>query len=170
MKSDWQCSHCFKTYNFEEWRNLKTVWIDENQRQYGKTMACTCGKLFHVDKWKLRTRHKLGYIVSTVHLELAHPSNMNFSTLDEETMWYETMIFTADKAGKTLNFQVRYPDQKSAIEGHILTYKMLPRIAEKPEDFPQDEIKIFLDVLDRDEYQEEKEEFQNTIFRKEKKV
>ena len=119
---------------------LEARWVDEKNHDLGKTPTCFCGKRFLQERWQLKTEHPSGYEVSTVHLELAHQSNMDLSS--DETMWYETMI--VDKEGKFLEFQARYHDKKEATQGHELTLKLLPKIIENPEKYPSDIISTFL--------------------------
>ena len=99
--SKWQCSHCFQIYSFDDWMKLKTEWVDQKQKhKYGKRAICKCGKPFHKDKWNMTTDCD-GYRVSTVHLELAHPSNiLTDGSEEEKNMWYETMIFDERKKKK----------------------------------------------------------------------
>jgi hypothetical protein len=131
--SKWQCSHCFKIYSFEDFRNLDYQWVDdtndETRKKYGKQAVCICGKSFHKGNWKKRTE-LLDHVVSTVHLELDH----NFDGGDP--LWYETMIFKDN--GDSLGFQVRYHTKDEAIEGHEITLKLLPKIIENPKKYPTD--------------------------------
>ena len=140
----WQCSNCLRTYTFEEIMRLEDQWVDETRRGYGKAMICRCGKKFMQDKWQLKTEHPTGYTVSTVHLELAHPSNLDTS---DEIMWYQTMI--KDKNGGFLPFQARYHYMKSAIDGHKLALELLPKILESPEKYPTDLISQILNKVER---------------------
>lgn len=129
-----QCSHCLQKYTFEEYLRLEKQSIDNLRQNVEKTMICKCGKPFLVDKWHLKTKTPSNHTVSTVHLEIAHKSNIDLSS--EQTMWYETVII--DKNGDRLDFQARYQDKQAAQEGHELTVKLLPRILESPEKFPTD--------------------------------
>jgi len=108
-ENKWQCSNCFKKYTFEEFIKLKNEYISED-KSYGKASICTCGKMFHRDKWKIVTKVEKGfwfkktYAVSTIHLELNHFG-----------FWYETMVF--DKKHNSL-FSERYKTKEEAEKRH----------------------------------------------------
>ena len=82
--SNWQCSNCFKDYSFEEFRDLpstKAVESDTDPKlQHGFTAVCVCGKAFGRDKWQLKTEAK-GYLISTIHLELATARTLSEATI-----------------------------------------------------------------------------------------
>jgi len=130
----WQCSKCLRTYPFEQYVKLESKWVNEEMKDLGRELICTCGKPFLSDKWNLKTTDSSGYTVSTAHLEMAHQSNLDFSS--DQIMWYETMIY--DKNMKFLDFQARYRYKKAATEGHELAVKLLPKIIESPEKYPTD--------------------------------
>ena len=140
-----QCSNCLRTYTSEEFMRLESQWADKSNREYGKEGVCLCGKKFFQDKWQKRTNHPSGYIVSTVHLEAAYPSDQ--ITSSEKIMWYQTMIM--DKKGGFFLFLSRYHYMKSAIDGHRKTLGLLPKIIENPEKYPTDTVSAFLNTLEK---------------------
>ncbi len=146
--SDWQCSHCFQIYNFDDFMKLKYEWVDPKQKQkYGKRAVCKCGKPFHKDKWQMKTEIE-GYTVSTVHLELCNQNMSDFS--DDRKMWYETMIHDSKpkiKDEEWLSFQARYETKTEAIKGHELACKLLPKIILHPEKYPQGIIDVFIQAI-----------------------
>ncbi|HKZ42586.1 MAG TPA: hypothetical protein VJ044_16605 [Candidatus Hodarchaeales archaeon] len=138
--SMFQCSHCFKIYSFNDWIKLKTKWIDKKNKQYGKTTICLCGQPFHLGQWHLKTE-KDGYLISTIHLEIAHFDNVDFH--NEEKMWYETMICKMDTKVWS-SFQARYPDRTKAEQGHALAVKNLQYLITDSDKYPKDIITQFL--------------------------
>ena len=52
--SQWQCSNCKKTYTFTQYMGLSAVYANPDEpEKYGNVPVCTCGKRFHLDKWRL---------------------------------------------------------------------------------------------------------------------
>ena len=142
----WQCSNCFQVYSFEEYLKLESKWINENDKNQGKTLVCKCGNSFLKDNWELKTKDSSGHVILTKHLELGHQSNM--TTNKEEIMWYETSIMRP--GGDFLSFQARYTDKTEAIQGHELTVRLLPKIIENPERYPSNMVAQLLDKIKKD--------------------
>ena len=124
MMSEWQCSSCYKTYIFDEYLKLNKVKMKDDDsdpiNNYGYTPVCTCGKVFHKDKWKL-SKEIGDYWISTVHLELNHAHK------EGEELYYETMIFEKEATKKSSfsdrifredHYQERYRSKQDAINGH----------------------------------------------------
>ena len=130
MESEWECSHCGERYNFSQFINLKTEWINPSRTEYGKRAICSnCGKSFHKNIWK--KSKKIWWFpniftcwmyptlkVSTVHLEMNHFG-----------YWYETMLFPKKKWCSYLDFEVyeqrRYKTRNEASEGHNDTIRFI---------------------------------------------
>jgi len=65
----WQCSKCFKIYQFVDYLKLESRWIDKNNKDQGKTLLYTCGKPFLTDKWQLKTEDPAtGHILSLPYI------------------------------------------------------------------------------------------------------
>lgn len=121
-EAQWKCGGCKKEYTFDEFHKLQKVRVkpphEDPENQYGYTVVCSCGYLFHKHKWQIRetirVRKKIWFFsiplflvdVSTVSLELNHRG-----------YWYETMIFPQGK--KILcDYQMRYKTQEEAEKNH----------------------------------------------------
>jgi hypothetical protein len=123
---EWKCGKCGKEYTCDEYNRLpstKVVETDTNPReQHGYTSVCSCGYVFHRDKWRLQKiltlKAKMGKVklrVSTVFLELNHFG-----------MWYETMVFIEKSDFSiTCYYQDRYVTKEEAIKGHENVIKSL---------------------------------------------
>jgi len=125
-----KCGKCGKEYTFEERLALKKIKMVEDDpdpmKNYGYTRVCTCGYVFHKNKWGLQDNfeievfkdHKTETLkgkVSTVFLELDHG-------FDGKHLWYETMVFAE---GAECYFQERYETKKEAKQGHTKILKAL---------------------------------------------
>jgi len=121
---EWECSHCYTHYTFDEFLKLDKVEAVKGVKKYGYNCICkNCGKAFHREKWALQERiyqsifHKIRNMVepqkyiflSTVHLEIYTPRGM-----------YETMYFVHDKNGKLLQTHGgdAYKTKIDAVKGH----------------------------------------------------
>ena len=100
---------------------LPKTLVKEDQPEFGVVSICTCGKRFHIDKWRLQETHPAGYWVSTVHLEFAHSD----SILSEDDYWYETMI-KDEKTDEFLGNQWRYKTKEDAVTMHRIIYESIP--------------------------------------------
>lgn len=116
--SDWQCSNCLKVYTNSQQlalRKVKAVETDTDpMEQHGYVPVCTCGKRFHLDKWRLQEEVEVNHPegkkrlqVSTIALELDH------GYVEGEHLWYETMIFGSDD-----QYMERYETQEQAENRH----------------------------------------------------
>jgi len=127
MFDGWKCGKCEKKYNFDEFHTLdkvKAVETDSDVKpEHGYDMVCTCGYVFHKDKWRIRdtveieTPMGVGLIdVSTIFLELCHFG-----------YWYESMLFVNEKSkiDFDLHQQWRFIDKEGAEKWHKKVVKML---------------------------------------------
>lgn len=116
-KKEWYCSHCNRSYTFDEFMNLEKALAQKGDidHKYGYVAICKCGKHFHTEKWRMLDRLKIknkeedvmvDIDVSTIHLELIH-----FGFL------YETMVLVDDYMHESA-IQRRYKTKEEAIEGH----------------------------------------------------
>ena len=169
----WQCSRCWKKYTSDQFHQLFSCWADPKDKRYGKVAVCTCGAIFHKDRWQLasfvedyrvctcgaifhKDRWQLAsfvedYRVSTVHLNLGHYDNMDF--LNEDMRYFETMINNI-KTTKWLSFQARYKTMSDAIEGHWLAVDNLSNIILNPDKYPKDILGRFCDTISAEQDQQ----------------
>lgn len=135
----WQCSRCWKKYSFDEFNLLFHCWVDPKEHdKYGRTTICTCGAIFHKDGWHL-TSFIEEYRVSTVHLNLGSPDNLDYTSI--KSLYFETMI--NNKNEDWLSFQARYETMNQAIEGHFLAVDNLSNIILNPDKYPASIIDTF---------------------------
>jgi len=123
-----KCGRCRKVYHIENMINelLKQEAVPGDKR-YGYVSVCTCGYVFHKDKWLKRTRITANGVeidVSSVFLEMSHISFDN-----DDVMWYESMLFInerqLDLAGAECNYQNRYRTKKEAVKDHNRLVKLV---------------------------------------------
>jgi hypothetical protein len=118
--NEWKCGKCGKEYTTEELILLQKVPVVSNdpdpKKNYGYTSVCSCGYVFHKDKWRLKDtvtftykKKKAVIDVSTVFLELNHFG-----------YWYETMLFEGkdSEIPFSLGYQKRYVTKEEAEENH----------------------------------------------------
>jgi hypothetical protein len=120
MSSEWRCGKCSKEYTFDEFIKLPKVSVistdPDPKKNYGFTSVCSCGYIFHKDKWHLKDTIKFTYKkkkavidVSTIFLELNHFG-----------FWYETMLFEGkgSEVNFNLGYQRRYVTKEEAEKNH----------------------------------------------------
>lgn len=124
MAISWRCGKCKKIYSsLLPLEPVKAVDSDTNPKeQHGFVSKCTCGYVFHKDKWqlknvfKIRKRNFFGH-----HYDLAE---VRVSTIDLELQhfrfWYETMVFVGWSRIRNLecHFQERYKTKREAERRH----------------------------------------------------
>lgn len=124
---EWKCGKCGKEYTTDGLLKLKKIPAvpkdPDPKKNYGYTSVCTCGYIFHRDKWHLRETVKFVYRkkkvvidVSTVFLELNHFG-----------YWYETMLFNGkgNELELDLGYQKRYVTKEEAEKNHKKIMKQL---------------------------------------------
>lgn len=137
--SDWQCSSCWTMYTFKEFIELPAQWVKPGHEEFGKTPICHCGAVFNRDVWQMLWFDD-GYKISTIHLNIGNPDNIDW--LNNDLMWFETMIFKPN--GKPLAFQARYRTRAEAEEGHWLAVERLQSIILNPDAYPQSIMTSFM--------------------------
>jgi len=140
-----QCSCCFTNYTFYEQMQLRSVWVNGDER-YGKVSVCgKCGKLFHEGKWQIKSFKDIS-VIYTTHLEMPQYSpNFSEDIMDSKYFW-ETMIQNTQN-GNWLGFQARYNNQADAINGHWLAYDKLEDMILEPEKYPMGIIEMFSNAM-----------------------
>jgi len=117
-------------------------WVNPKEHdKYGRTTICTCGAIFHKDRWHLASFIE-EYRVSTIHLNLGSPDNLDYASI--KSLYFETMI---DKKNEFLSFQARYETMQQAIEGHFLAVDNLSNIILNPEKYPSSIIDAFCNSM-----------------------
>ncbi len=141
-----QCSCCFTNYTFDETRQFRSFWVNDDP-QYGKEAACPkCCKMQLRNKWCINT-YKDIYIIYTTHLEFPQvPPNFHEDIMDSDYFW-ETMIQNKQN-GKWLDFQARYKSQEDAINGHWLAYDNLEDMILDPDKYPQGIMSMFFNAIE----------------------
>lgn len=140
-----QCSCCFTNYTFYEQMQLRSVWVNGDEK-YGKVSVCRkCGKLFHEGKWQIKSFKDI-FVIYTTHLEMPQCSpNFSEDIMDSKYFW-ETMIQNIQN-GNWLGFQARYNNQTDAINGHWLAYDKLEDMILEPEKYPMGIIEMFSNAM-----------------------
>lgn len=89
---EYRCGGCGKVYTEDEYRKLERVLFDPEHPGLGFTSKCSCGYVFHRDRWRMRTdvevdtpRGKRTFAVFSEFLEIGESNDQ---------MWYETMVIT----------------------------------------------------------------------------
>ena len=125
--SRWRCGKCHRIYEVDALLKLKRIEAVPGDPRYGNISCCSCGYVFHRDRWITHTTvHSKGFDirVSTVYLEMSH----NKWDVDEE-LWYETMLFCNESQmnveGARCDYQDRYATKKEALADHNRIVKLL---------------------------------------------
>jgi len=140
-----QCACCFENYTMNDYMQLHSVWVNDDE-QYGKVSVCgKCGKLFHQGKWQIKSFKDI-FVIYTTHLEMPqNPPNFSEDIMNSQYFW-ETMIQNTQN-GKWLDFQARYKSSKDAEEGHWLAYDNLENMLLNPEKYPMGIIEMFSNAM-----------------------
>jgi hypothetical protein len=90
--AEYRCGKCGRVYTEDEYRKLERVLFDPDHPNLGLTSKCSCGYVFHRDRWRIRTDVEVdtprGKRIFTVHsefIEIGEP---------DDQMWYETTVLT----------------------------------------------------------------------------
>jgi len=155
MPHDWKCGKCGKEYTSDEFLALPKVKLVEDDtdpiKQYGYTSVCSCGYVFHRDRWHKTTEVEIQPVsfsfsapgslfrrgtmvnaergkvrVSSVFLELDHQWDPKGPSL-----YYETMIFLDGVLAEGL-FQERYETQEQTEKRHDEIVRKLSANEYKP--------------------------------------
>ncbi len=141
-----QCSCCFTNYTFNEQMQLRSVWVN-GDKNYGKVSVCeTCGKLFHLGKWQIKSFKDI-FVIYTTHLEMPQCSPNFFEDIINSTYFWETMVQNTQN-GNWLGFQARYNNQNDAINGHWLAYDKLEDMILNPKKYPMGIIEMFSNAME----------------------